>query len=421
MSITTSIRYGLARWLAKAAAVPTLPQWARSSFLIPTFDNLTRYGYEQNATVMLCISALTFAFAEPPLLVWSDEGEVGQKLPKHPLRRLLRNPNPLMGEDELMRYTIAYMAIGGNAFWLGTKTGRGVHTALWPYHAGQVRCIPGGPNWITGYEFFGQDGWEPIDQDAFTVVHFKWPNPDLNQPWQAQPALRSVASAVDTTNEIDNYVYSLLKNDAVPRMALKLPQGREMDKPAKDRFRSQWQAMYGGTNRGGIAILDQGADITRVGLDMAELAFDALRNVPQTEIAGALRVPPILAGLSVGLEHATYSNIEQASKDFTNRTLVPLWRGLAAEVESALGAGISVRHDLSAVASLQEDTNERWRRVNTAWLSGLIKKNEARRALGYADEQNGEVYLVDPKRLLLPDASLAMDVLTLPARQKEPA
>ena len=49
------------------------------------------------------------------------------------------------------------------------------------------------------------------------------------------------------------------------------------------------------------------------------------------------------------------------------------------------------------------------------------QKNEARRALGYADEQNGEVYLVDPKRLLLPDASLAMDVLTLPARQKEPA
>ena len=32
MGITTSIRYGLARWLAKAAAVPTLPQWARSSF-----------------------------------------------------------------------------------------------------------------------------------------------------------------------------------------------------------------------------------------------------------------------------------------------------------------------------------------------------------------------------------------------------
>ena len=30
---------------------------------------------------------------------------------------------------------------------------------------------------------------------------------------------------------------------------------------------------------------DQGADITRVGLNRAELAFDALRNVPQTEIA----------------------------------------------------------------------------------------------------------------------------------------
>ena len=207
----------------------------------------------------------------------------------------MRNPNPLMGEDELMRYTIAYMAIGGNTFGSARKPGAACIPRCGQPSLGQVRCIPGGQTGLLW--FFRARRIGPIDQDAFTVVHFKWPNPDLNQPWQAQPALRSVASAVDTTNEIDNYVYSLLKNDAITAYGLETPAGREMDKPAKDRFRPQWQAMYGGANRGGIAILDQGADITRVGLNMAELAFDALRNVPQTEIAGALRVPPILAGL----------------------------------------------------------------------------------------------------------------------------
>ena len=38
-------------------------------------------------------------FAEPPLLVWSDEGETGRNSLSTRLRRLLRNPNPLMGED----------------------------------------------------------------------------------------------------------------------------------------------------------------------------------------------------------------------------------------------------------------------------------------------------------------------------------
>lgn len=57
MGITTSIRYGRLLLVYKKAAVLTLPQWVRSSFLTPTFDNLTRYGYEQNATVMMCISA----------------------------------------------------------------------------------------------------------------------------------------------------------------------------------------------------------------------------------------------------------------------------------------------------------------------------------------------------------------------------
>ena len=139
--------------------------------------------------------------------------------------------------------------------------------------------------------FSGKTDGEPIDQDAFTVVHFKWPNPDLNQPWQSQPALRSVASAVDTTNEIDNYVYSLLKNDAVPRMALKLPQGADGQACGRIAFVPNGRRCMAARTGAESPFLIR-ARITRVGLDMAELAFDALRNVPQTEIAGALRVPP---------------------------------------------------------------------------------------------------------------------------------
>lgn len=388
MGMMTAMRYGLARMLVKASGYSITPSWVRSTFLTPTFDRLVSEGYQKNALVSSLISVFTFTLPEPPLMVFDKEGEKGQPLPEHPLRKLLRRPNALMGEDELWQYTAAYACLGGNAYWVATLDRAGRPIEAWPYHAGQVRPKPGGVAWITGYEFFNGDGvWEDIDPNKYAVVHFKWPLPDPTQPWMAQPPLRGVAGSVDTIAEIDTYIYALLKNNAIPPILVKLPKDREMDKPEKDRFRAQWQAMYGGEKRGGVAILDDGADVSVLGLNLQQLAVDALYRVPETRIAAAFRVPPILAGLLSGLDASTYSNYEQARKSFTQDTLVPLWRAWGTEVESVFGElwrkAVYLRHDLSMVASLQEDVQNKWKRVNDAWVSGLLAFDEARKQIGY--------------------------------------
>ncbi len=424
MRLTTKLRYNLARMFSKAAGMTAVPAWVRTSFLTPTFENLTRHGYQQNGIVTACLSVLTFSFPEPPMRVWDGDGNDAKQLPTHPLRQLLRRPNPIMGEDELMQYTMAYMGLGGNAYWVAARDTRGepAPLGLYPYHAGQVRPRPGGPSWIMGYEFYNPDGeWEDIDQDAYIVTHFKWPLPDPMQPWMAQPPLRSVSPSVDTINEIDNYVYSLLKNDAVPPTIVTLPPKAEMSPAEKARFREQWKAMFGGGNRGNVAILDDGTTVTRAALNMEELAFDALRKVPEATIAGAFRVPPIIAGLNIGLEQSTYSNYAQARLALTQDTLVPLWRAVAAEVENALGAvyktPVFVRHDLSEVASLQEDVNERWARWSQAYTDGVATLNEYRRAIGLADQQNGDLYLVDPAKILVSSDQMiaVIDAMRQPA------
>lgn len=425
MAALTSLRYGLARMLVKASGYSVVPSWVRSSFIVPTFDRLVSEGYQKNSLVTTLISVFTFTLPEPPLLVFDAEGEQGQPLPDHPLRRLLRRPNAIMGEDELWQYTAAYAALGGNAYWVATLDARGHPFELWPYHAGQVRPKPGGMAWITGYEFFNGEGdWQDIDPDTYAVVHFKWPLPDPAQPWMAQPPLRSVAGSVDTIAEIDTYIYALLKNNAIPPILVKLPKDREMDKPEKDRFRAQWQAMYGGDKRGSVAILDDGADVTTLGLNLQQLAVDALYRVPETRIAAVFRVPPILAGLLSGLDASTYSNYEQARKSFTQDTLVPLWRAWAAEVESALGErfGLPVylHHDLTAVASLQEDVTNRWARVNKAFVDGLLSFAESRKALGYEKPNDDDLFMTR-KSFTLAFASTIMEPpMTMPALVSAP-
>ena len=49
-----------------------------------------------------------------------------------------------------------------------------------------------------------------------------------------------------------------------------------------------------------------------------------------------MRVPPIIAGLNVGLERSTFANYSEAVTHFTTGTLVPLWRIVASEVEADL-------------------------------------------------------------------------------------
>lgn len=400
MKLSTRIRYGLARALVKGAAFPIVPEWVRYSFLDPTFASLTKEGYQKNAAFFACVSALAFAFPEPPLLVYTEEGEAGQVLPKHPLRKLLKKPNPLMGEREMAVYTMVYMAIGGACRWHKVRNRAGQVVELWPYHAGQMVPIPGGPTWIDHYVFdiYGTGGQSPgLPQiDAADVVDLKWPSPDPTQPWQPQPPLMAAAREVDTDNEATRYLFALLKNDAIPRTVLEVPSGGILNDDQIRRMKAQFRERYGGDQRGDVAIIEGGAKVSRLSLNLEELAFEALHKMPEARIAAVMRVPPILAGLNVGLDRSTFSNYGEARKALAQDTLAPLWAIVGDEVEADLGSefgGVAVHHDLSRVQALQEETVAKWRRIGQAYKDGLIQKNEGRRAIGYPDVPDGDTFV----------------------------
>lgn len=408
--LMTRLRYGLARMLTKAepSTFSIVPSWIYTSLLNPTFRALTREGYQKSSAFFACISALAFAFPEPPLLVYDDEGDAGAAMPRHGLRMLLKRPMPTMGEAELMVTTMVYLGVGGNAYWHKVRGKAGQVVQLRPYHAGQMIPSPGGENWISHYVYdqLGMGGLTPgLPQvDPADIVHFKWPSPDLTQPWMSAPPILAAGTEVDADVEIGRYVAALLANDAVPRTVLTVPGDRPLDDDEVRRMKTQWTERYAGSNRGGVAILEGGTTVSRLGLNLQELAFDALSKIPESRIASALRVPAIIAGLNVGLEHATYANYGSARQAFTQDTLTPLWRMVASEVSADLlpeflrFGGVEARFDTSRVASLQEDANAKWKRTTDAWKAGLLKKNEARHMLGQADDPAGDVYYSIPAK-----------------------
>lgn len=387
------IRLALARGLLKAAAWPIVPTWVRESFLEPTWANLIKEGYKANGAVYACLLALSFGFTEAKLTVQDMEGE---PLPKHPLAKLLRRPNDLMGEAEFASYVIAWWGAGGNVYIHKLRNRAGRVIELWPYHAGHITPVPGQQAWIDHYVYDPGDGRKqriPVDD----IIHLKWPLPDPDQPWMATPALLHAAREVDTDNEATRYLFALLKNDALPRTVIEFPPGKTLSPEEFKRLKQQFNERYGGDKRGSVGVLEGGATISRVGLDLRELAFEALRRVPEARIAAAFKVPAIVAGLNVGLERSTFANYGEAVKFFTEGTLAALWRIAASELTQGLGEEfgdeVQVTYDLSDVRALQENETERWTRLNTAVAGGWMTVNEARAEIGLEAAPGGDVFL----------------------------
>lgn len=416
MNLVRWLRRQTVRTVVKAAGLPVISPWVNDTFLTPTFLRLTRDGYQKNSVFFACVSALTFAFPEPPPIVYQDN----EPIPQHPLRLLLQRPNPRMGEAELMLYTMQYMAIGGNAYWYKLRNRAGRVVQLWPYHAGQIHPIPGGDNWIAGYEFETGNGVrEPIASED--IVHFKWPAIDPDQPWVAQSPIRAAAREVDADNEAIRYMFALLKNDAIPRTVIEMPPETDMTEQEVRRMKEQWRVKYGGDNRGDVSVLTGGAKVQRLGLDLQEMAFDSLSRIPETRICAVMRVPPIVIGMSSGLENSTYSNAEEAERAFTRRTLLPLWRLVESEIQADLVPEFDsrsvVKFDTSRVQALQEDEGERRAFLLSELQSGAITLNEYRQSRGYADTPDGDVFYM-PMQVIV--STTPTGAMQLPEPTPEP-
>ncbi len=316
-----------------------------------------------------------------------------------------------------MIYTIVYLAVGGNAYWHKVRNRGGQVVQLRPYHAGQIIPIPGGDDWIIAYAYDVTGGGNMTEglprilpED---IVHFKWPVIDPTQPWVAQPPLMAAAREIDTDNEATRYLYALLKNDAVPRTVMYTGETAFLEPDQITRMKEQFRERYSGDRRGDVAIIEGATKIERLSLNLEELAFEALHKMPEARIAAVMRVPPILAGLNVGLDRSTFANYGEARKALAQDTLVPLWGIVSSEVQADLvpefGNSVAVRHDLTRVQALQEDVNTKWLRVNTVYTSGILERNEARRALGYADAPDVVVTAPPADALVSDEMQKALD------------
>lgn len=132
----------------------------------------------------------------------------------------------------------------------------------------------------------------------------------------------------------------------------------------KDQFNAFMAAMnsahQGVNNAYKTLYLGGGADVKTIGANMEQMDFKNVQGAGETRICAAGGVPPIIVGLSEGLQSATYSNYGMARRKFGDHWARPQWRSACAALSTLVEVPHNSRlwYDDRDIAFLREDQKD---------------------------------------------------------------
>lgn len=387
----------------RKAAAPGLIEGFNAAFTVRTlvhgpgagdWSSSSAYGSAGNSAVFACLQAIASAVAEPELTVYRVGPGERTELEGSELGALLARPNPHMSMDTLLGYLATCLHVDGNAYWRKLRSGdaeTGPVVQVWPISPRRIspHTVPNSGEFVSYYRYY-YSTTQYLDLPPSDVVHWTFGLDDADHRLGLAP-LKRLVREISSDDQATRYADRLLANLAINGLSL------EFDKDAPpitqataDEMKARIGAAYGGDNVGSTAVLSPGAKLTALGFSPEQLDMKTLHRVPEERISAVLGVPAIVAGLGAGLDHATYSNVEQAREAFTETKLIPLWRSIAAALTIQLlpdfisDSSTVIDFDTDDVRALATDQDALALRLKTLVEAGIISADEARAEIGYA-------------------------------------
>jgi len=348
-----------------------LNQWVWNGHLYQT--PLTTYGtnttetvaaefpgyaalFERHPVLFACIETRALVFSEARFQ-WRQltNGRPGDLFGTSALQPL-ENPWPNGTTGELLARLEQDASLAGNAYMLFRD---GQARRLRPDH---VTIVRGGDDERTaelvGYAYRTEPPDTPEILPVEQVVHYS-PIPDPVAQYKGMSWVRPLIRELTAHSAATSHKLKFFENGATPNLVVSLDSS--IGKDEFSDFVDKMDATHKGVaNAYKTLYLGGGADATVVGANFKDMTFTAMQGASETLVAAAAGVPPVLVGLSEGLQAATYSNYAQARRRFVDGTIRPLWRMVAASLERVLSkpSGAHLWYDDRDIPFLREDLKD---------------------------------------------------------------
>jgi len=330
----------------------------------PGSTGLASYAFGGNAVVFACMAVRMRVFTEARFAFQRMRGGRPGDLWSSPALNLLEHPWPNGTTGDLLARNLVYADLFGNSF-----TYRAAPDRLQVLRPDWVTILSGVPDdsesngWDLGAEVLGYiyqpggrgSGKEPRFLLPESVAHFA-PVPDPLAPWRGQSWLSPVLREIKADTAATSHKLAFFEQAATPNLKVKA------DPTLTPEKFKEWVALFrqgheGAANAYKTLFLGGGADAEVIGANLRQMDFKQTQGAGETRIAAAAGVPPVLVGLSEGLQAATYSNYGQARRAFGDEWARPTWRNFAGSMQSIIPTPTDSRlwYDDNDVPFLQED------------------------------------------------------------------
>jgi phage portal protein BeeE len=215
---------------------------------------------------------------------------------------------------------------------------------------GQVRKVLGVWYDPSIYDQEREPDFYPISE----VAHWA-PVPDPLANFRGMSWLTPVIREINGDVRMSEYREAFFKNAATPNIVIRYEQ--KMAPERIERLATSIKARHTGPDGAfGTLVLDEGADLTVVGADMAQASYDALQAAGETRICMASGVPAIVAGAREGLQASQIGEYQQALRAFADLKMRPNWRSACAALQKlvVVPAGAQLWFDTSDVSALRQ-------------------------------------------------------------------
>lgn len=299
------------------------------------FVGLARGAYRGNGVVFACMLARMLLFTEARFQFRRLRSGTPGKLFGTPALRPLEQPWPGGDTGALLTRAIVDVDLAGNHFgirrgnelrrlrpdWMTIVLGSTTDDlGAWSVDAEVVgyAYTPGGPG----------SGAPPQHLRREEVAHWA-PIPDPEAGYRGMSWLYPILQEIQSDLAATAHKLKFFERGATPSMVIETDPTTERE--AFEEWVKAMRAGYEGVaNAYKLLFLGGGAKATVVGANLRQMDFKLTQGAGETRIAAASGVPPIIVGLSEGLQAATYANYGQARRRFADLTMRPLWRSFCA-------------------------------------------------------------------------------------------
>jgi HK97 family phage portal protein len=325
------------------------------------------------------------------------DGQV-ETVADHPILQLLAQPTPNVPPSLVWSWILPDYQLLGNAYFRKVRvSGRVV--GLQYLAADMMRPVGNKINPLIKYQYT-VDGTS-YDIALEDLIHIRYGRDPQDSRFGRSP-VTSVLREIATDNVAASAAFGMVRNGGMPSIMVGPDYKGGVEDLSEDDARQtkrKLQQDFTGDNAGSVLVMTGPFKVEQVSHKPSEMAFDEIRRKPEERVCAALGLNPLVLQLGSGLERATYSNLEQATRSAWTDGMIPLMRQMSEALTIALlpdyeqtQPGDYLEFDVSNVPSLQADLNEDAERAERLYKSGIVDLATAKRVAGVTPSDDDEGY-----------------------------